>query len=102
VHVFKIDQIFIRKLEKSDGDSAIVRSIISLAKALNLQTIAEGVETMEQLVLLRQLGCDYAQGYLFSKPQPAAEITQLLVSRDCFPRGHGDVPAGLHEKIRLN
>jgi len=78
VHVLKIDQSFVGMLGKSEGSAAIARAIIALAQSLNLKTIAEGVETPEQLALLHQLGCDYAQGYLFSKPKPAAEITRLL------------------------
>jgi len=75
VHVLKIDQSFVGMLGKSESSTAIVRTIVALAQSLKLKTIAEGVETPEQLALLHQLGCDYAQGYLFSKPKPAAEIT---------------------------
>ncbi len=78
VHVLKIDQSFVQQLGTSGGSTAIVRTIIALAKSLDLKTIAEGVETQGQLDLLQQLDCDYAQGYLFSKPKPASEITQLL------------------------
>ncbi|MDP2254391.1 MAG: EAL domain-containing protein, partial [Thiobacillus sp.] len=78
VHVLKIDQSFVGMLGKSESSTAIVRAIIALAQSLKLKTIAEGVETPEQLALLHQHGCDYAQGYLFSKPKPAAEITRLL------------------------
>ncbi len=78
VHVLKIDQSFVGMLGKSESSTAIVRTIVALAQSLKLKTIAEGVETPEQLALLHQLGCDYAQGYLFSKPKPAAEITRLL------------------------
>lgn len=78
VAVLKIDQSFIRGLGESDANAAIVRTIIALAQSLNLKTIAEGVETREQLGLLQQLGCDAVQGYLFCKPKPAPEITRLL------------------------
>ncbi len=78
VHVLKIDQSFVGMLGKSESSTAIVRTIVALAQSLKLKTIAEGVETSQQLALLHQLGCDYAQGYLFSKPKPAAEITRLL------------------------
>ncbi len=56
----------------------IVKMILSLAESLNLKTVAEGVETEEQLYFLRDMGCDEIQGYLFSKPLPAEEFTTLL------------------------
>ena len=78
VNVLKIDRSFVGTLGKSESSAEIVRTIIALAKSLSLKTIAEGVETVEQLAMLQQLGCDYAQGYLFSKPLPADEIIRLL------------------------
>lgn len=78
VDVLKIDQSFIGMLGKTEGSEVIVRSVIALAHSLKLKAIAEGVETKEQLSLLQGLDCDYAQGYLFSRPRPANEITRLL------------------------
>ena len=78
VDVLKIDQSFISMLGKTEGSEAIVRSVIALAHSLRLKAIAEGVETKEQLALLQSLGCDYAQGYLFSRPRPAEEISRML------------------------
>lgn len=86
VDVLKIDQSFISMLGKTEGSEAIVRSVIALAHSLKLKAIAEGVETKEQLALLQSLGCDYAQGYLFSRPRPASEVTRLLVERELLPR----------------
>jgi EAL domain-containing protein (putative c-di-GMP-specific phosphodiesterase class I) len=59
---------------KEPQDLAIVRSIIELAKAFRRDVVAEGVETVEQLRLLRELGVDHAQGYLFAQPQPLEKI----------------------------
>lgn len=78
VDILKIDQSFVSTLGQSESSDAIVRTIIALAHGLKLKTIAEGVETAEQLALLKELGCDYVQGFLFSKPKPAEEITRLL------------------------
>ncbi len=77
-HTLKIDRSFIKDLHFNSQDMAIVDAIISLAKGLNLNVVAEGVETEELRDLLKNLGCEYIQGYLFSKPVPANEATILL------------------------
>ncbi len=70
----KIDRMFISDVTTNRDDAAIVKAVIALARGLELQTVAEGVETAEQLAFLREQGCDEAQGYYFSRPLPAAEI----------------------------
>lgn len=70
----KIDMTFVRNMHSDKASMAIITTIISMAHALNLRTIAEGVETQEQLETLRSLRCDMVQGYLFSKPLPAQEL----------------------------
>ncbi|AFZ37747.1 response regulator receiver modulated diguanylate cyclase/phosphodiesterase with PAS/PAC sensor(s) [Stanieria cyanosphaera PCC 7437] len=77
-HTLKIDRSFIKDLTTSSQDLAIVNAIIALGKGLNLTVVAEGVETEEIKNLLKNIGCEYIQGYLFSKPLPAAEATKLL------------------------
>jgi len=74
----KIDQSFVRGVQESPEDAAIVTTVIDLARALGLNVIAEGIETPGQLAALRQLGCEFAQGYYFARPQPPAEIERLL------------------------
>ena len=68
VHKLKIDQSFVRDLTFDADDAAIVTAIIGLAKSLELETLAEGVETREQLDVLLGLGCERFQGFLFSRP----------------------------------
>jgi diguanylate cyclase (GGDEF)-like protein len=74
----KIDRCFISELPHADGSLAIVRAIAGLASSLQINTTAEGVETQEQLEQVRLLGCTEIQGYVFSKPRPAAEIARFL------------------------
>ncbi|KAB2333500.1 bifunctional diguanylate cyclase/phosphodiesterase [Bacillus mesophilum] len=74
----KIDRSFISTVNESGKDAAIVKTIINMANSLDLNVIAEGVETNEQLLSLKQDGCDEYQGYLFSKPVKALEVQELL------------------------
>jgi diguanylate cyclase (GGDEF)-like protein len=74
----KIDQSFIRMMSAKDGSLAIVRAMAALGNSLGIRTTAEGVETEEQLAWLRSVGCNEAQGYLFSPPVPTRQIPQLL------------------------
>jgi diguanylate cyclase (GGDEF)-like protein/PAS domain S-box-containing protein len=78
----KIDQSFIGDLGKREDSMAIVRAVTSLGKSLGIATTAEGVETSDQLSLLRTEGCTEVQGYLFSAPRPAAEVEKLLSRSD--------------------
>ncbi len=76
--MLKLDQTFVRGLGQSEEDSAIAAAVINLARAMGLTPIAEGVETPRQLAVLRELGCELAQGYFFASPQPAEVVTELL------------------------
>ena len=78
IHKLKIDQSFVRDLEQDVNDRAIVLAIIHIAQALGMETLAEGVETEAQLAFLREHGCDYGQGYLFSRPLPVAQFEAML------------------------
>ncbi|MEO6976536.1 MAG: bifunctional diguanylate cyclase/phosphodiesterase [Gallionella sp.] len=70
----KIDRAFIKDMPGNTDDVAIAKTIVAMAKALDLTTVAEGVETAEQLEILKDMGCDQIQGYLFSRPLPAEEF----------------------------
>ena len=78
VDSIKIDRSFIQGLPGDEEDATITQAVIAMAHSLRLRTIAEGVETAEQLAFLERLGCDEIQGYYFSKPLPFAELQQFL------------------------
>jgi len=81
VEVLKIDRSFIKDIEADPNDQAIVRAIIALAHNLNIQVIAEGVETTKQMGILRGYGCDAAQGFLFCPPIHATSLAQFIRQR---------------------
>ena len=74
IDTLKIDRTFIQGISDTGHDITLVSTIVSLAHALDMQAVAEGVETAQQLQALRQLGCDQGQGYLFARPMPAADV----------------------------
>jgi diguanylate cyclase (GGDEF)-like protein/PAS domain S-box-containing protein len=78
VHKLKIDQSFVRDLCTDRDDAAIVNAILGLGRAMDLNVLAEGVETGGQLTALGQLGCRHYQGYLFSRPLPPEQVQQLF------------------------
>jgi diguanylate cyclase (GGDEF)-like protein len=82
----KIDQSFVRDMGKNGASLAIIKAVRALAKELDIDMLVEGVETQEQLEILRANGADEAQGYLFSKPRPANEIARLVSDPAQLPR----------------
>jgi len=78
VNYLKIDISFIRKMTEDEKILNLVKSIINIAKIFNIKTIAEGVETIEQYNILKELGCDKYQGYYFSPAIPVSEFEKFL------------------------
>ena len=78
IDVLKIDQSFVRNMTADKNDAAICKAVIGIANSLNLDVVAEGVETLEQLNMLHDLTCKKIQGYLISKPVPAEDFEQFL------------------------
>lgn len=84
-NILKIDQSFISRLPGSESDQNLVKAIINMSKALHLEIIAEGVETEQQLTLMKDLGCDIVQGYYISRPMPSDEFL-LWLERNDLPK----------------
>jgi diguanylate cyclase (GGDEF)-like protein len=85
----KIDQSFVRgAASKTSRNSAIIRAIVTLAESLQMETCAEGVETHDDLHLIRDLGCSHVQGYIFGKPMDGASALELAASATAIPEGY--------------
>jgi EAL domain-containing protein (putative c-di-GMP-specific phosphodiesterase class I) len=78
VDTLKVDRSFIQSIADTPNITTLVSTIISLARAYNMHTVAEGVETVEQLQILRAVKCDQAQGYLFGRPTPASDVPATI------------------------
>jgi EAL domain-containing protein (putative c-di-GMP-specific phosphodiesterase class I) len=78
INTLKVDRSFVNSMEDGSENGEIVRTVIALAKTLRLNVVAEGIETIHQLHQLRILGCEFGQGYLFSRPVPVDEAERLL------------------------
>lgn len=83
VNRLKVDMSFVKRITASIEDREIVRAIITLAHSLRLKTVAEGIETREQLEILKQLGCELGQGYLYSRPLLLADVHQAIRQKVC-------------------
>jgi EAL domain-containing protein (putative c-di-GMP-specific phosphodiesterase class I) len=80
IEILKIDHSFTAQLGSDGEDSALIRSVIQLASAMELTTVAEGIERQDQLDRLKEMGCTYAQGYLLARPMDAIRATALVNS----------------------
>ena len=93
IHTLKIDRAFIKEVNMQHSGNSIINTIVAMARGLNLNVIAEGVETQQQLEYLQEIECCEAQGFLFGKPLPADVITQLLIQE---PYATPSSSMGLH------
>jgi EAL domain-containing protein (putative c-di-GMP-specific phosphodiesterase class I) len=93
----KVDRSFVQDIEVDDDDRIITRAVIALAHSLNLEVVAEGVETQGQLDYLRELHCDGVQGYLLGKPQAAEDIAPLLARSSGAANDEYEKPAEVVE-----
>jgi diguanylate cyclase (GGDEF)-like protein/PAS domain S-box-containing protein len=85
ISVLKVDAAFVRDMVEDASDRAIVRATVALAHEMDMTVVAEGVETVEQLRLLREIGCDGVQGYLLARPMPADQVEVLLRAPPALP-----------------
>ena len=81
----KIDRAFVMGMLSDDGDYSIVKHSIAIASSFGLEVVAEGIESKQELDALRELGCNYAQGYYICKPVPASQFVQICRDWDGLP-----------------
>ena len=84
IDYLKIDQTFIRNLARDSDDETLVEAIVVMARKMGMLTVAEGVETQEQLQILQDIGCDFAQGFVLSKPLPAKEYERSMLGKSLY------------------
>ncbi|MGP1387407.1 MAG: EAL domain-containing protein [Thainema sp.] len=84
IDTLKIDRSFVQQMDVTTSQSGIVQAIVNLAHALGMDAIAEGIESQQQVQTLQTLGCEYGQGYLFSRPLPAEQVRSLLANQSTW------------------
>jgi EAL domain-containing protein (putative c-di-GMP-specific phosphodiesterase class I) len=89
----KIDRSFVRDIATSEGDAAVARAVIAMAHGLGVEVVAEGIETVEQLAVLRRYDCDEGQGYLLGRPVVPAEVPEVM-RRKGWPAGRRPAAVG--------
>jgi len=84
IDIVKIDRFFVKDILTSSQDAAIVKAIIAMAHTMEIKVVAEGIEEKEQFDLLRNMGCDYGQGFLFSPAAPSERFLQMVLDKECL------------------
>lgn len=101
--ILKLDMKFVRNETAKPQEHSMLSDVVNMAHRMHLSVVAEGVETREQAKRLQSVGCDYVQGYFFSKPLPQAEFEELLTSRECVttapPASDRQTGSGLYRVI---
>jgi EAL domain-containing protein (putative c-di-GMP-specific phosphodiesterase class I) len=90
MHALKLDRSFVRDIDHNANDTALVAAIINLAHSMNLEVIAEGVETERQYQFLRDYNCDFAQGHLFGRPMDSIRFAQMVHNATSHNRPPGE------------
>jgi EAL domain-containing protein (putative c-di-GMP-specific phosphodiesterase class I) len=101
IDTLKIDRSFVTRMAENPENIEIVRTIILLAQVLGMDVIAEGVETKEQLKILRDLKCEYGQGYYFSRPATAPDVEKIIIETDVNLR-KAYIPKTVQEVVTPN
>lgn len=87
--IIKLDMKFIQSETAKPEDKGILKYIVELAHSIDLCVVAEGIETREQVIRLKKMGCDYAQGYFFARPMPCREYEEILMKEMMKENGDG-------------
>ena len=102
VDTLKIDRTFIAGLPHERAATRLVPTVIALARAFELLTVAEGVETQDQFAFLKKAGCDQSQGFLHARPMPASEFERLLTQPETAANLEGSSEAGTGASLAPN
>ncbi len=102
VDTLKLDKLFFRESENTERDRSIIRSVVAMARSLNIKTVAEGVETLDVVEFLKLIGCTLIQGYIYSKPLPLTEFEERLDNENIDKSGDVELDFDKFELVPLD